>query len=256
MTEQPGQKASVEKLADLIASTDLITVFSGAGMSTESGIPDYRSPDGIWSRMQPITYQQFVSDEAARLEDWRRRFIMNDDFAIAQPNQGYGCIDTLYKRGQLHGIITQNIDGLHKRGRVSGERIVELHGNATFGRCLECSRAMELEAVRGVIERTGACPRCESCGGLVKVAVISFGQNLDPAALQRAAQWSADCELFLVLGSSLVVEPAASLPRLAASQGATLAIINREHTPLDNLAACIVRGSIGSAFTQAVSMAS
>lgn len=232
-------------LRALIDEASAIGVLTGAGISTESGVPDYRSPTGIWSRMEPITYQEFLASEEARLEDWRRRFVMNEDFVRAQPNDGHKALAALDRAGKLRGVITQNIDGLHARPQCRPKTLVEIHGNATHGACLKCEEPMDLAVARAQIERSGACPRCALCGGLVKAAVISFGQPLKPQVLDRAVAIATQCDLFLAIGSSLVVEPAASLPVMAHRSGARLAIVNQEPTPLDALAQTVVHRKIG-----------
>ncbi len=241
----PPGNAEIAALRRLIGASKRIVALTGAGISTESGIPDFRSPGGIWSRMQPITFQEFVASEAARLEDWRRRFRMNEDFAIAEPNAGHLLLTRLHDEGRLQAAITQNIDGLHARAGLPAEKLIEIHGNATHGRCLDCAAAMPLAEVRRLIETTAASPRC-ACGGLVKAAVVSFGERMPEAAMRSAFEHARNCDLFLVLGSSLQVQPAASLPLAASRAGARLVIVDREPTPLDEAAELVVRGSIGA----------
>jgi NAD-dependent deacetylase len=249
MADAAAGKPEVAKLAGLIAAARRIAVLTGAGISTESGIPDFRSPGGIWSRMKPITYQEFVASEEARLEDWRRRFVMNAEFARAAPNAGHRAMTLLHEEGRLAGLITQNIDGLHQRAGFPPEDLIEIHGNATRGRCLDCRKEMTLEAVRAATDSSGRSPRC-GCGGLVKAAVVSFGESMPQADMKRAAEIAADSDLFLVIGSSLLVQPAASLPVIAAGSGARLAIVNRDPTPLDSHANLLVRDMIGTCFTE------
>jgi len=233
----------------MIERADSIVAMTGAGISTESGIPDFRSPGGIWSRMTPITYQEFVASEEARLEDWRRRFRMNADFARAEPNAGHRALAALARQGRLTCLITQNIDGLHQRAGHPAESLIEIHGNATQGRCLDCRSPIPLAAARDQIEASGISPRCR-CGGLVKAAVVSFGEAVPPGLIQRAADAARLASLFIVAGSSLVVQAAATLPLIAAQSGALLAIVNRDPTPLDSVANLLLRESIGFAFTQ------
>ncbi|MEM1283860.1 MAG: Sir2 family NAD-dependent protein deacetylase [Pseudomonadota bacterium] len=239
---------SARALRALIDNARSIGVLTGAGISTESGIPDYRSPTGIWSQMQPITYQEFVASEEARLEDWRRRFIMNEDFARAEPNAGHRGLVALDRVGKLRGLVTQNIDGLHLRSNCRPRRVVEIHGNATRGACLDCRRPMDLPTVRTLIDDTGRAPRCPSCDGWVKAAVISFGQSLDQQTLEDALGVASDADLFLAIGSSLAVEPAASLPRIAQQSGARLVIVNQEPTPSDAHADLVIHQRIGQVF--------
>jgi NAD-dependent deacetylase len=237
----------IAALGRLIGQASHIVALTGAGISTESGIPDFRSPGGIWKRMQPITFQEFVASEAARLEDWRRRFRLNEDFAAAKPNAGHYGLARLAEEGRLDAVITQNIDGLHQRAGLPADRLVEIHGNATHGRCLDCGVPMTLAAARQMIETTGASPRC-ACGGIVKAAIVSFGERLPEEALRKASDLACACDLFIVLGSSLQVQPAASLPLAARRAGAQLAIVNREATPLDAAAELTVRAPIGEVF--------
>jgi len=239
----------IQALRDLIARSERVVVLTGAGISTESGIPDFRSPGGLWTRgIKPITYQDFVGSEEARLEDWRRRFKMNAEFAAAKPNAGHLGLVKLDAEGRLLGLITQNIDRLHQRAGIPGERLIEIHGHSGEGRCLDCRRPMPLETVRAAIESTGASPRCR-CGGLVKAAVVSFGEQIPPEILRGANEIATRADLFLVFGSSLQVQPAATLPLAARRAGASLAIINREATPLDGSAEIVLRRSIGAVFS-------
>jgi NAD-dependent deacetylase len=231
----------------LIDAAKRIVALTGAGISTESGIPDFRSPGGIWTRMKPITFQEFLASEAARMEDWRRRFVMNEAFAAAAPNAGHRGLVRLAEEGRLAAVITQNIDGLHQRAGLAPERLIEIHGNSTRGRCIGCGAPMELEAVRRIIDETGASPRCE-CGGLVKAAIISFGERVPSGSLEAANRLAEAADLFVVLGSSLQVQPAAMLPVVAKHAGAALAIVNRDATPLDAHADAIVRRPIGLVF--------
>jgi NAD-dependent deacetylase len=227
----------------------LLVVFTGAGISTESGIPDFRSPGGLWSRMQPIDYRDFVADEDSRIEDWNRRFDMAAIFEKAEPNAAHLVLGELARRGTLSLLITQNVDGLHQRAGVPGDRLVELHGNSTFATCLNCGARAELEEQRAAVH-AGQSPVCTSCGGLLKAAVISFGQMLPEKELARAAEAARDCDRFLVIGSSLLVHPAAQLPVLAAQAGAELVIMNREETPVDSLADSCIRTPIAESFAE------
>lgn len=248
MTAEAKGNPDVERLADMLGSAGSILAFTGAGISTESGIPDFRSPGGIWSRMRPITYQEFRASEAARLEDWRRRFVMNEAFARAAPNAGHRALALLAADGRDLAVVTQNIDGLHQRAGLPADRLVELHGNATVGRCLDCARRMELADVRAAIAATGAAPRCRSCEGLVKAAVVSFGEPVPEALLARALRLAGAADLCLVIGSSLTVEPAASVPRFAKENGAVLVILNHTPTPLDDRADLTLPLPIGAVF--------
>ena len=236
-------------LADLIGAAHRVVIFTGAGISTESGIPDFRGPNGLWSKMKPIYYDEFVSSEEARLEDWRRRFRFNREVTVAEPNVAHRAIAKLVAGGKVTAVITQNIDGLHQRAGVPSEHLVEIHGNATRATCLECDRPHDLAEVEAEIARTGRSPVCGSCGGLVKAAVISFGQAMPARAMMRAEHAIERSDLFIAVGSSLQVQPAASLPMAAKYSGANLVIVNADPTPLDTLADHVLRGSIGRGFS-------
>lgn len=224
-----------------------IVALTGAGISTESGIPDFRSPGGIWSKRQPVQYQDFVADEVSRLEDWDRRFEMLDIFEKAEPNAAHLALTRLAQSDALACLVTQNVDGLHQRAGFPEDRLIEIHGNSTFALCLECGARAELEEQRQKVE-AGDSPRCQVCGGLLKAAVISFGQQMPERALHQAARAAQQCDLFVVLGSSLVVHPAAQLPAVAVQAGADLVILNAEETPLDSLASTVIRTPLAQTF--------
>ncbi|GAB4522047.1 MAG: NAD-dependent protein deacetylase [Roseibium sp.] len=245
ITSLPEAQAFVAQFMD--GSHHRIVALTGAGISTESGIPDFRSPGGIWSRRRPVQYRDFVADEASRLEDWDRRFEMMAFFDKAVPNAAHAALTSLARAERLTCLITQNVDGLHQRAGFPRNRLVELHGNSTYATCLDCGVRADLAAQRERVE-AGESPRCRDCGGLLKAAVVSFGQQMPEAELFRAAEAAAVCDLFLVLGSSLVVHPAAQLPAIAAEQGADLVILNREATPLDSLASTVIRTPLAQTF--------
>lgn len=237
--------AARARLGELIAEASRIVVFTGAGISTESGIPDFRSPGGIWSKVTPILFDEFVASEEKRLEDWRRRFKMAREFADVVPNAGHRAIAALVASGRVGAVITQNIDRLHQRAGARHETVVELHGNAFGAACLACGLETTLAAAERTIAETGRAPRCTACGGIVKSTIISFGQPMPADAMRRAQAEARDCDLFLAIGSSLVVYPAAGIPILAKQAGARFAILNRETTELDPLADAVLRGGIG-----------
>lgn len=239
-------------LARLIAAARRLVVFTGAGVSTESGIPDFRSPGGLWDRYRPITYQEFLSDPAARAEAWRRGLETYRVVAAAQPNPAHLAIVELERLGKLDCLITQNVDGLHQRAGSS--RVVELHGNSHRVRCLDCAAEFERMAVHARVEAGEATPDCSFCGGVLKSATVSFGEPLPAEAFWTAERHTRTCDAFLVVGSSLVVHPAASLPALAVRSGARLAIVNVGETPLDPLAEVLVREPAGRALPQAVEL--
>lgn len=235
----------LERLIELVGISTRMVVFTGAGISTESGIPDFRSPGGIWTKMQPIDFKDFLASEDMRREYWRRKFVVDPMIREAEPNIGHAAVAELVAGGRVSSIITQNIDGLHQKSGVPADSIIELHGNSTYAACLDCRTRYELAPIRERIETTGEMPVCGECGGIVKSATISFGQPMPEQALLKAQTATLNCDLFLVVGSSLVVYPAAAFPEKARWNGASLAILNREATPLDPLADLVLHREIG-----------
>lgn len=240
-------------LHDLIRRAERAVAFTGAGISTESGVPDFRSPDSPWMKHKPIPFDQYMASQDARNEAWRRKFIMDDLYAGAQPAIGHRFLAQMVSEGRMQGVITQNIDGLHHASGLNSDEVIELHGNGTYAACLSCGLRHDLSYVRQRFEAEGIAPDCDSCGGIVKSATISFGQPMPVEAMQRADMLARNCDLFLVLGSSLVVYPAAHLPRIARQAGAKLVIVNREPTGLDVLAHAVVHGDIGPALAPLLS---
>jgi len=240
----------IAKLRSLIEECSRIVVFTGAGISTESGISDYRSEGGIWDRFQPITFQEFLGDEEKRREYWRRKKEMFVEMRDAQPNAGHLAIARIEKQGKLVGVITQNIDGLHQR--AGSQKVLELHGTNLEVICLACSRIDPFEPVYKRLQAGEEIPLCLHCGGLLKPNTISFGQALDPDVLNLAVTWARSTDLFLACGSTLIVEPAASLPRIAKQAGAVLVIINRDPTPLDSNSSLVIHGTAGSILEGAI----
>jgi NAD-dependent deacetylase len=239
-------------LARLIAKSRRLVVFTGAGISTESGVPDFRSPGGVWSRMKPIYFQDFVGDPAKRREAWTRAFSGAAGWTGREPNAGHFAVARLVAEGKAAAVITQNVDNLHQDSGVPDERIVELHGNATYATCLDCGERHELAELKDSFLKAGEIPYCRRCGGMVKTATISFGQPMPAGPMQRAETETLACDLFLVLGSSLVVYPAAGFPLLAKKAGALLAIVNREPTELDPYADLVLHDEIGPVMSEAV----
>lgn len=235
--------------AGLGSNRHRLTVLTGAGVSTESGVPDFRSPGSPWKTYPPIGFAEWLSDPVIRAEAWRRKFAMDDTYNGAKPSRSHTALARLAERHLVRALVTQNIDGLHQAAGFPTDRLVELHGNGTFARCLTCGRRLELLDVRRRFEQTGEAPVC-SCGGLVKSGTVAFGQSLDPALIEAAVQAARDCDIFLAIGSSLVVRPAAQLPLLAKESGATLVIVNREPTPLDASADLVVRADAGDTLTE------
>lgn len=235
----------LQRFARLLDGARRAVLFTGAGISTESGIPDFRSPGGLWTRMKPIPFQDFVASDEVRQESWRRRFDGERTLEAATPNRGHAAVAELVRRGTAALVITQNVDDLHRRSGIAPERIVELHGNAHHATCLACRVRYELEDLEREWRERGRVGPCRACGGIVKTATISFGQAMPEAEMARAEAATLDCDLFLVVGSSLQVYPAAGFPELAARRGAPLVILNREETPLDDLATLVLHREIG-----------
>lgn len=243
---------SVQSLETLLGESRRAVIFTGAGISTESGIPDFRSPNGIWSKFKPVNYQDFVASEEARRESWRRKIIVDRDMQNAEPNRGHRAVAELVRSKSASCVITQNIDGLHQKSGVPDERIIELHGNSTYATCLDCESRHELEPIFEAFAIDESLPLCRSCGGMVKTATVSFGQAMPQAAMERAEAETLECDLFLAIGSSLVVFPAAGFPVLAKRNGARLVIINREPTDQDGLADLVLNSEIGATLGDAV----
>jgi NAD-dependent deacetylase len=235
----------VERLGDLIAEASIIVPFTGAGISTECGIPDFRSPGGLWSRNRPIPFDEFVSSADGRNEAWRRRFAMEPTFAAARPGRGHRALASLYRIGKIPAVVTQNIDNLHQASGFAEQHVIELHGNTTYARCLGCGQAYDLSWVKNRFDTAGNAPDCTACGEPVKTATISFGQAMPEGAMQRATELARQCDLFIAIGSSLVVWPAAGFPLLAKNSGARLVIINNEPTEQDDIADLVIRHDIG-----------
>jgi NAD-dependent deacetylase len=242
----------IAELRQMIEEAKRVVIFTGAGISTESGIPDFRSPGGIWTKMRPIDFSDFMSSAEARRETWRRRFATDETMRKAEPNRGHRAVAALVSRGKASAVITQNIDGLHQASGVPASRVIELHGNTTYAHCLDCAQRYEIADVREEFERTGEAPNCNACGGFVKTATVSFGQSMPPAAMIRAEEETLASDLFITIGSSLVVYPAAGFPELAARNGARLVILNREPTGLDALADLVLNREIGETLGAAV----
>ncbi len=238
---------TIAKVARWLAEAESAAAFTGAGVSTESGIPDFRSPGGVWATSTPVYFDDFLASAEARREYWRQKCSSHDDFAAARPNAGHEVLARWENGGRIRGVITQNIDGLHQE---AGSRdVLQLHGTARKIACLDCELLYEVEPLVAHFREHNAPPVCQACGGLLKHATISFGQMLPTNVLEKAETWSRQADLLLAMGSSLVVTPAALLPQLTKRHGGRLVIINRDETPLDSLADAVVRGSIGEALT-------
>lgn len=242
-----AQRDVLDRLADELFRRQPAVAFTGAGISTESGIPDYRGPEGIWKRLKPTLYRDFVADPAIRLRHWERRQERYPVMAAAQPNAGHFALRRLQEAGLLDTIITQNIDGLHIKAGSPPDSVIELHGSVHYVRCLNCRRVFPAEMFDQSFD--GTEPHCPVCGGMVKEATISFGESLVAEDLKHALEVARQAEVMLVVGSSLTVNPAAKVPLEAVKAGASLAIINNEPTPLDDAASFVVHAPAGEALT-------
>ena len=247
-----GTSAAADDLRARLEAARQVVVFTGAGISTESGIPDFRSPGGVWSKIKPIYFQDFVRSETLRREAWTRVFNRTAGWTGAAPNAGHAAVARLIQRGKASAVITQNVDNLHQDSGVPADRVIELHGNACYARCLDCGARHELDELEpGFVER-GEIPVCFHCAGLLKTATISFGQKMPEEPMQQAEAATLACDLFLVLGSSLVVRPASDFPIIAQQNGAELVIVNREPTPLDRIADLVIHDELGPLLSAAV----
>ena len=236
----------LQKFAHLIEAAERIVLFTGAGISTESGIPDFRSPGGIWTKQTPIDFAAFMRSDEARRETWRRRFAMQPVLRKAAPNRGHRAVAELIRDGRAAVVITQNIDGLHQDSGIPDDKVIELHGNTTYAHCLDCGTRYEIEALRVDFESDRIVPHC-ACGGWVKTATISFGQSMPIEAMQRAENETLQTDLFIAIGSSLVVYPAAGFPELAKRNRSALVIVNLQPTGLDDVADLVLNRPIGDA---------
>lgn len=234
---------SIETLASWLAEARSTVAFTGAGISTESGIEDFRSPGGFWTRHQPVWFEDFVSDSEARRRFWRQRREMIPGMLAAKPNVGHTALAKLEHAGQLRGVITQNIDELHQR--AGSRHVLEIHGTAMKVHCLSCDKRWPSEEIQKRLEAGEEEFVCDACGGLLKSMTVSFGQSLPADVMMEAMNWGKKCDLFLAIGSSLVVYPAASIPETAKRHRAKLVIINRDPTPMDGIADLVIHESIG-----------
>lgn len=234
---------SIRRIADVVASAVSGVAFTGAGISTESGLADFRSPGGVWAKHKPVMYDDFLASREARIRYWQMRKVLYPEFARAEPNAGHRAIARLEELGKIVAVVTQNIDGLHYD--AGSRRVIELHGTARIVSCVRCGKEWTPDEVVAMIDAGDEAPDCDACGAPLKSKTISFGQAMPVAEMTEAAELSRRADVYLAMGSSLVVEPAASLPRLAKASGAILVIINNTATPLDDLAELVVRAPIG-----------
>jgi NAD-dependent deacetylase len=241
----------ISLIAEKIKQGGKNVVFTGAGISTESGIPDYRSQGGIWDKFRPVYFDEFMSSKDSREEYWRRWVALYQDIVAAQPNAAHLALSRLEKMGLLQTLITQNIDGLHQASGLADENIIELHGNTCRIRCMSCRKISPIDGVQQRLAAGNMAPECE-CGGFLKPDTISFGQAMPVAEVEKAAAFSQDCDFFLVVGSTLLVQPAAHMPIYAKNRGAFLAIINLSQTPCDDMCDALIREKAGEVLQQIV----
>lgn len=237
-------KDLIYKLAQKIATAKKTVVFTGAGISTESGISDYRSKGGLWDRFKPIYFDEFMSSETARIEYWRRKCELYDQLDDASPNAAHYAVAELNQKGLLDLVITQNIDGLHQQSGLPDDKVIELHGNTTRVRCMSCDAIVPLDETLNRIQNGEPAPTC-SCGGYLKPDTISFGQSLRENDLNQAMAASQNCDVFLAIGSTLIVQPASLMPNIALKNKAFLAIINLSETPYDSSCHLLIKGKAG-----------
>lgn len=239
---------ALELAAVWIGASSSAVVLTGAGISTDSGIPDFRSPGGVWSKSQPVYFEEFLNSSTARYEYWRPKAAMHPEFVAAQPNPGHETLAKWQQTGLIQRVMTQNIDGLHDQ--AGSARVLELHGTARHVSCLSCQAKFEANAMVDLFLARNKPPDCPHCGGLTKHATVSFGQGLSEQVLADSMELSQQADLFLAIGSSLVVQPAASLPRIAREHGARFVIINRDPTPLDLIADAVIHASISETLVE------
>jgi NAD-dependent deacetylase len=233
------------QLREMLGASQQMVGFTGAGISTESGIPDFRSPGGFWTQHKPIDFKAFTSSAEMRREAWRRYFSLRESVEKARPSRAHVGLAQLVAQGRMGSIITQNIDNLHQAAGVPDAHIIELHGNGSYARCLSCGVRHELSFVRVHFEAEGEPPDCTQCGGLLKSATISFGQPMPELEMQRAREAISNADLMIAMGSSLVVQPAAQFTLTAKRYGCQLVIINREPTGYDAYADLVIHADIG-----------
>jgi NAD-dependent deacetylase len=247
--ELSDMKEKISLIAQKIAQGGKNVIFTGAGISTESGIPDYRSQGGLWDKFRPVYFDEFMSSRDARIEFWRQKTALYPDLIKAKPNPAHMAIVELHQMGLLEAVITQNIDGLHQASGLPDEKIIELHGNTCRVRCMSCQKLYPLDETQKRIEAGDPAPEC-SCGGYLKPDTVSFGQSMPPAEMLKAIQLSRACDFFMVVGSTLLVHPAARMPYYAKENHAFLAIVNLSETPCDDICDALIRGKAGAVMTE------
>ncbi len=235
----------ISAIAEKIAEGGKNIVFTGAGISTESGIPDYRSKGGLWDKFRPVYFDEFMSSKEARIEYWRRKSELYEDLVNAQPNPAHRSVAEMYTMGLLEAVITQNIDGLHQVSGLSEDTVVELHGNTLRVRCMSCNKTGPVHDVQKRIDAGDPAPECE-CGGYLKPDTISFGQSMPQKEVLKAQELSESCDFFMVIGSTLLVQPASLMPGYAKQNNAFLAIVNLSETPYDDMCDVLIREKAGN----------
>ena len=238
-----------QDLSQYIDEAKNIVIFTGAGISTESGIPDFRGPQGVWKTNTPIYFQDFIGSEEVRKDSWKRKFSGQDIIKKAKPNIGHLAVAEVINKHESAYLITQNVDNLHQDAGVPDDKITEIHGNAHYASCLDCGIRYELNSIKKAFLENETVPYCDSCGGIIKTATISFGQSMPEEGMQIAQRKTLGCDLFITIGTSLVVYPAAGFPKLAKEIGAKLIIINNEPTDFDPIADLVIHEQIGKVFS-------
>ena len=239
-----------QELSQYISEAKNIVIFTGAGISTESGIPDFRGPQGVWKTNTPIYFQDFIGSEEVRKDSWKRKFSGQDIIKKAKPNIGHLAVAEIINKHESAYLITQNVDNLHQDAGVPDDKITEIHGNAHYASCLDCGIRYELNSIKKAFLENETVPYCDSCGGIIKTATISFGQPMPEEGMQIAQRKTLGCDLFITIGTSLVVYPAAGFPKLAKEIGAKLVIINNEPTDFDPIADLVIHEQIGKVFSE------
>ena len=239
-----------QELSQYINEAKNIVIFTGAGISTESGIPDFRGPQGVWKTNTPIYFQDFIGSEEVRKESWKRKFSGQDIIKKANPNIGHFAVAEIINNHESAYLITQNVDNLHQDAGVPDDKITEIHGNASYASCLDCGIRYELKPIKKDFLENEMVPYCDACGGIIKTATISFGQPMPEEGMQMAQRKTLGCDLFISIGTSLVVYPAAGFPKLAKEIGANLIIINNEPTDFDPIADLVIHEQIGKVFSE------
>lgn len=234
----------IEKIVKRIKNSENLVIFTGAGISTESGIPDYRCQGGIWDKFRPVYFDEFMTSRDSRIRYWQQRLDMEKSLNKAKPNKGHNAIAGLYKKGFVKSVITQNIDGLHQESGIDEKDVIELHGNTRRVRCMSCRKLITWKEARGMIDSGDPAPEC-NCGGYFKPDTVSFGQAMPVEETKKAAKISAESDVFIVVGSTLLVQPAALMPEYARNSGSFLVIINLSETPYDTVCNVLIREKAG-----------